>query len=104
MGDPMADVLVIGAGMAGTAAASELHRAGLSVVVAFFVGTIEVLGLIAQQSHLTGGWWGLMRSFNLNTAGFVIVGMFVLTWVVALAVWHFGRIEERWEAAASSAD
>ena len=72
--------------------------------VAFFVGTIEVLGLIAQQSHLTGGWWGLMRSFNINTAGFVVVGMFVLTWVVALAVWHFGRIEERWEAAARSAD
>jgi nickel/cobalt transporter (NiCoT) family protein len=82
----------------------NLTVTGLSVFVAFFVGTIEVLGLIAQQSHLTGGWWGLMRNFNLNTAGFVIVGMFVLTWVVALAIWHFGRIEERWEAAASSAD
>ena len=82
----------------------NLTVTGLSVVVAFFVGTIEVLGLIAQQSHLTGSWWGLMRNFNLNTAGFVIVGMFVLTWVVALAIWHFGRIEERWEAAASSAD
>jgi len=82
----------------------NLTVTGLSVVVAFFVGTIEVLGLIAQQSHLTGGWWALMRDFNLNTAGFVIVGMFVLTWVVALAIWHFGRIEERWEAGASSAD
>jgi len=82
----------------------NLTVTGLSVLVAFFVGTIEVLGLIAQQSHLTGGWWALMRDFNLNTAGFVIVGMFVLTWVVALAIWHFGRIEERWEAAASSAD
>jgi high-affinity nickel-transport protein len=82
----------------------NLTVTGLSVFVAFFVGTIEVLGLIAQQSHLTGGWWELMRNFNLNTAGFVIVGMFVLTWVVALAIWHFGRIEERWEAAASSAD
>jgi nickel/cobalt transporter (NiCoT) family protein len=82
----------------------NLTVTGLSVIVAFFVGTIEVLGLIAQQSHLTGSWWGLMRDFNLNTAGFVIVGMFVLTWVVALAIWHFGRIEERWEAAASSAD
>jgi len=82
----------------------NLTVTGLSVLVAFFVGTIEVLGLIAQQSHLTGGWWALMRDFNLNTAGFVIVGMFVLTWVVALAIWHFGRIEERWEAGASSAD
>jgi hypothetical protein len=24
----------------------------------------------------------------------------VLTWVIALAIWHFGRIEQKWEAAA----
>ena len=73
---------------------------GLSVFVAFFVGLVEVLGLIAQQTHLSGGFWGFMQDFNINTAGFVIVGMFVLTWLVALAIWHFGRIEQKWEAAA----
>jgi high-affinity nickel-transport protein len=73
---------------------------GLSVFVAFFVGAVEVLGLIAQQTHLSGGFWGFMQDFNINTAGFVIVGMFVLTWLVALAIWHFGRIEQKWEAAA----
>jgi nickel/cobalt transporter (NiCoT) family protein len=73
---------------------------GLSVFVAFFVGAVEILGLIAQQTHLNGGFWGFMQDFNINTAGFVIVGMFVLTWLVALAIWHFGRIEQKWEAAA----
>jgi high-affinity nickel-transport protein len=24
------------------------------------------------------------------------VGLFVVTWLVALAVWRFGRIEQRW--------
>ncbi|HUZ38356.1 MAG TPA: HoxN/HupN/NixA family nickel/cobalt transporter [Streptosporangiaceae bacterium] len=81
----------------------NLTITGLSVFVAFFVGTIEILGLIGQQSHLSGGFWGFVRSLNINTAGFVIVGMFVLTWVVALAIWHFGRIEQKWEAAADSA-
>jgi high-affinity nickel-transport protein len=28
----------------------------------------------------------------------VIAGLFVVTWAVALAVWHFGHIEERWSA------
>jgi high-affinity nickel-transport protein len=37
-----------------------------------------------------------MYHFNLNTAGFVIVGMFVLTWLVALLIWRLGRIEEKW--------
>jgi hypothetical protein len=22
----------------------------------------------------------------------------VVTWIVALAIWHFGRIEQKWEA------
>ena len=38
-----------------------------------------------------------MEGFNINKAGFVIVGVFVLTWVIALAVWHFGGIEEKWD-------
>jgi nickel/cobalt transporter (NiCoT) family protein len=44
-----------------------------------------------------------MGSFNINTAGFVIVGIFVLTWVAALAIWHFGKIEQKWDLAAAQA-
>jgi high-affinity nickel-transport protein len=32
-----------------------------------------------------------------NKAGFVIVGVFVITWTVALAVWHFGKIGQKRE-------
>ncbi len=78
----------------------NLTITGLSVFVAFFVGTVEILGLVARQSHLSGGFWSFLQGFSINTAGFVIVGMFVLTWVVALAIWRFGRIEQKWEAAA----
>jgi len=71
---------------------------GLSVFVALFIGTIELLGLLGQEAGLTTGFWNFMASFNINTAGFVIVGAFVLTWAVALSVWHFGKIEQKWEA------
>ena len=76
---------------------------GLSVTVAFLIGTIEILGLISGEFNLAGGFWKFMAGFNINTAGFVIVGLFVLTWVVALAIWHFGRVEARWEGAADDA-
>jgi high-affinity nickel-transport protein len=33
----------------------------------------------------------------------VIVGVFVVTWGVALAIWHFGKIERKWDTAAASA-
>jgi len=76
----------------------NLTITGLSVAICFFVGTIEILGLLPAELHLSGPFWNDMAGFNLNVAGFVIVGLFVVTWAVALAVWHFGHVEERWSA------
>ncbi|HEV2452012.1 MAG TPA: HoxN/HupN/NixA family nickel/cobalt transporter [Streptosporangiaceae bacterium] len=70
---------------------------GLSVFVAVFVGATELLGLLAKDSKLTGSFWSFVESFNINTAGFIIVGVFAVTWAVALGIWHFGRIEQRWD-------
>ena len=81
----------------------NLTITGLSVFVAFFVGTVEILGLIEQQYRLGGGFWMFMGSFDINKAGFVIVGVFVLTWAVALAIWHFGKIEQKWDTAKAAA-
>ncbi|MHB8440100.1 MAG: Nickel transporter NicT [Acidimicrobiales bacterium] len=76
---------------------------GLSVVVAFFIGSVELLGLLPAQINLTGGFWRFVAGFNINKAGFVMVGMFVVTWLVALGVWRFGRLEDRWDQAAARA-
>ena len=75
----------------------NLTITGLSVFVAVFIGTIEILGLIGAEYHLTGGFWSFMGGFDINKAGFVIVGVFILTWAVALAIWHFGKLEQRWD-------
>jgi high-affinity nickel-transport protein len=77
----------------------NLTITGLSVFVAFFIGTIEILGLIGQEFSPAGGFWTFMANFNINKAGFVIVGIFVVTWAVALSVWHFGKIEQKWDTA-----
>ncbi len=69
---------------------------GLSVSVALFVGGLEVSQVIAKQLNLTGGFWNYAASFNLNSAGYIIVGLFAGVWIIALALWRFGRIEERW--------
>jgi high-affinity nickel-transport protein len=81
----------------------NLTITGLSVFVALFIGTIEILGLVAQEGNLTGGFWDYLEKFNINRAGFIIVGIFVVTWVVALAIWHFGQIERKWELQAAEA-
>src|ERR1700759_4173575 len=71
---------------------------GLSVAVALVIGTIELGGLTASQLNLSGAFWVWLENINMNALGFVIVGMFVATWAIALSVWRFGRIEERWTA------
>jgi len=44
-----------------------------------------------------------MSRFNINTAGFVIVGLFLATWLAALLIWRYARIEEKWNPAPSPA-
>jgi high-affinity nickel-transport protein len=79
----------------------NLTITGLSVFVAVFIGATELLGLLGQDRNLHGSVWTFLETFNINTAGFVIVGVFVLTWAVALSVWHFGKIEQKWDLAAA---
>jgi high-affinity nickel-transport protein len=71
---------------------------GLSIGAAFIIGTIEILGVLTSELHLSGGFWNVMANFNINVAGFCIAAMFVLVWAAALAYWRFGNVEDRWTA------
>src|ERR1700719_4474380 len=74
----------------------NLTVTGLSVAVALLVGTIELGGLLAEKLNLSGALWSWLENIDLNVLGFMILGMFVVTWAVAVSIWRFGRIEERW--------
>ena len=77
----------------------NLAITGLSVSICFFIGTVEVLGLLPMElGGLHGGFWRYVANFNINKAGFVIVGMFVVCWAGAVAFWRFARVEEKWGA------
>jgi high-affinity nickel-transport protein len=71
---------------------------GLSVAVALLIGTIELAGLLASKLEAQGPFWGWVETIDINELGFIVVGLFVATWAVALSIWHFGHIEERWSA------
>jgi high-affinity nickel-transport protein len=69
---------------------------GLSVMVALVIGTIELAGLFASTLEAQGPFWNWVEAININELGLIIVGMFLATWAIALSIWHFGHIEERW--------
>jgi nickel/cobalt transporter (NiCoT) family protein len=76
----------------------NLTITGLSVAVALIIGVIELAQVFTDKLSLTGGVWDFFANLDLNHVGYVIAGLFVLTWAVALSIWHFGRIEEKWTA------
>jgi high-affinity nickel-transport protein len=70
----------------------------LSVTVALGVGSLVLVGLLVERFDITSGPLAWLASWDLDYVGFGIVGLFVVTWGVALAVWRYGRVEERYSA------
>ena len=70
----------------------------VSVLVALVVGSIEALGLIGDQLSLSGSFWRAIGSLNDNfgTLGYIIIGIFVVSWLVSFVVYRakgYDRLE-----------
>jgi high-affinity nickel-transport protein len=70
----------------------------LSVAVALIIGTVELVSILTDKLSINSGPLAWIGGLDLNNVGFFIVGLFVLTWIVALAVWRYARVEEKWSA------
>lgn len=69
---------------------------GLSVAVALLIGVQEILSICTEKLAIETGPIAWIGRLDLGDLGFVVVGLFVLTWIVALGVWRFGGVERRW--------
>ena len=70
----------------------------LSVTVALVIGILVLAGLVVERLGIDSGPLAWAASLDLGYVGFAVVGLFVVTWAIAVSVWRFGRIEERWTA------
>ena len=68
----------------------------ISVIIAFIVGGIEALGLIADGLKLQGAFWSSVGTLkdNLGILGYLFIGLFVVTWIISVAVYKWMRLEE----------
>jgi high-affinity nickel-transport protein len=62
----------------------------VSVVVALVVGGLEALGIVGDKLGLDQGFWGVIADLNANfsTLGYLIVGIFVTSWVLSALIYH----------------
>jgi nickel/cobalt transporter (NiCoT) family protein len=67
----------------------------VSVVVAVLIGGIEALGLLADQLKLEGPFWGMIGALNdhFGSLGYLIIAIFVASWVVSVVVYRLGRFD-----------
>lgn len=78
----------------------NLTITGLSVVVALFVGAVELVSIVTDRMlDVHTGPWGAIQRLDVQTMGYLVAGLFIGCWVASLAVWHLGRLEERWSIA-----
>ena len=63
----------------------------LSVLVALVVGSVELLQVVAAKLS-----WAWLGGLDLGRLGYVIVALFVATWLVSGLVWKVRGIERRW--------
>jgi high-affinity nickel-transport protein len=70
----------------------------LSVAVALIIGSVELISILTEKAGITSGPLAAIANVNLDLVGYGIVTLFVLALVIALTIWKYGRIEEKWSA------
>ncbi|MFK0292593.1 HoxN/HupN/NixA family nickel/cobalt transporter [Streptomyces sp. NPDC090442] len=82
----------------------NLTITGLSIAVAFLIGTIELIGVLHDNLGWRDGLTDWISNIDLNNVGYLIVGLFVVVWACALTYWRLAKLEHRWGQKADNAD
>jgi high-affinity nickel-transport protein len=75
----------------------NLTITSVSVVVALVIGGVEGLGLASQELNISGGaFWNFVDLLdnNFGYLGYSIIGIFLLSWLVSIAVYRFNRYDD----------
>ncbi len=63
-----------------------------SLLMALLIGGVEALGLVAAKLGLAGAFWSAVAALNADLAsfGFLVIGLFALSWIVSALIYRFG--------------
>jgi high-affinity nickel-transport protein len=67
----------------------------VSVVVAFAVGAIESLGLVADHLHPRGSFWVWIEQLNKNfgVLGYAMIAFFAASWLISVCIYKWKRFD-----------
>ena len=77
----------------------NITTTGLSIFVAFVIGTIQLIGVLADKTSIDNYQpFTMIAAFDLNKVGYFIVASFVGAWLLSVLVWRLGRYEARYSS------
>lgn len=68
----------------------------ISVLAAFFIGSIELIQIIAGALGLKGAFWNWIQGLNFNWLGYGLIVIFLGLWTISYAIWKLFGIEKKW--------
>jgi high-affinity nickel-transport protein len=74
----------------------NITTTGLSIVVALVIGTIELAQVLIRLLGLEGPFFAFVADLDFGILGYLIAALVLLAWALSVAVWKFGRLEERY--------
>jgi nickel/cobalt transporter (NiCoT) family protein len=74
----------------------NIATTSLSIAVALVIGSVELLQVFVHLLDLRGGLFDVVAELDFGLLGYVIVGLFLFGWALSVALWKFGRLEERY--------
>ncbi len=77
----------------------NITTTGLSIFVAFVIGTIQLIGVLAQKTSIDNYQpFTLIAEIDLNRVGYFIVASFVGAWLLSVLIWKTGKYEVKYSS------
>jgi high-affinity nickel-transport protein len=68
----------------------------ISVLVALAIGTVELLQVVANEFKFTGLFWDALGALDFETIGFLIIIIFVISWLFSVAYWRLRKLDAKY--------
>ena len=66
----------------------------VSVIIAFVIGGIEILSIVADEFGLTGGIWSVVTGLDFGLIGIGIIVVFLGSWVISTLIYRWKGYDE----------
>ena len=66
----------------------------ISVLVAWAIGTVELLQVLSNELNLNGWFWSYLNTVNFEMIGFGIIAIFIVSWLVSFGYWRYKRFDK----------